>query len=208
MSYQKLECEHGIPAHECEKCSLNRPHTHKEECTCPKPKIFSGHVLGCPRHPSTLKREPHQKLVNRLHNDIIDNANLSAHPIYISPRSWEEELEELLNEYRYGNPAKDSAHLHVLVRSLLSTREKEVREETLAWQEADTAPKTGEHILVNLGKGHFGNCGGKLQDGMAVVHYWPHEGEEGFYLSLGNSNDLVKFEAWMPLPLTPKTEIR
>lgn len=72
------------------------------------------------------------------------------------------------------------------------------------WADAASAPKTGEHILVTqLDRKGFGMCGGKSQDWCAVVHYWPHQGEEGFYLSSGASASIddrgVEFSHWKPL---------
>ena len=73
------------------------------------------------------------------------------------------------------------------------------------WRESESAPKTGEHILVsNVGGGHFGHCGGKRQDWCGVVHYWDVPGEEGFYLSSGYPHEEgvetpIRFTHWMPL---------
>jgi hypothetical protein len=39
-----------------------------------------------------------------------------------------------------------------------------------------------------------------------VVHYWPAEGEEGFYLSIGCVGDWdrpLDLSHWMPLPDAP-----
>lgn len=78
----------------------------------------------------------------------------------------------------------------------------------LLWKDAASAPKTGEHILITqLGEGGFG--GNPRQDWCAVVHYWPVEGEEGFYLSSGLSHAAdvedfddrpMRFTHWRPLP--------
>jgi len=73
------------------------------------------------------------------------------------------------------------------------------------WQLAESAPKTGEHILVsNVGRGDFGTCGGVQQDYTAIVHWWDNPGEEGFYLSNGYPHDAseetpITFTHWAPL---------
>lgn len=70
------------------------------------------------------------------------------------------------------------------------------------WRDAESAPRTGEHILVTrLGGQGFGICGGRWQDFAAVVHYWPHE-DAGFYLSAGASAPVddcpIEFTHWRP----------
>lgn len=83
----------------------------------------------------------------------------------------------------------------------------------MTWCLAESAPKTGEHILVsNHGRGDFGMCGGKTQDFCAVVHYWDNPGEEGFYLSNGypHPEDVetpIHFTHWLPLDVlgTPRS---
>jgi len=101
-------------------------------------------------------------------------------------------------------------------------RESEMSDGTkkMTWSDANSAPQTGEHILVTQrGEGGFGICGGtwrdggerrmeivggKRQDWCAVVHYWSNPGEEGFYLSTGASDPMddrpMRFTHWMPLP--------
>lgn len=69
---------------------------------------------------------------------------------------------------------------------------------TSKWQPIETAPKTGEHILVKGGS--FGICGGKEQPWMDVVHYWDIKGEEGFYPSNGPDEPYQHLTEWMPLP--------
>lgn len=75
-----------------------------------------------------------------------------------------------------------------------------------AWSTAESAPRDGSHILVaqfNGGTG-FGVCGGVRQPWQAVVHYWANPGEEGFYLSSGDSGGPpVSFTHWRPLDLSP-----
>lgn len=71
----------------------------------------------------------------------------------------------------------------------------------MTWNKEDSAPKTGEHILVAIFPEHgFGKCGGKFQSWMDVVHYWDNPGEEGFYMSNGPGDFPVNFTHWMPLP--------
>jgi hypothetical protein len=76
-------------------------------------------------------------------------------------------------------------------------------EEQKSWQPIETAPKTGEHVLV-VG-GTFGICGGKEQAWMDVAHYWNYAGEEGFYPSYGPDQPLKNLTHWMPLPDPPTT---
>ena len=74
------------------------------------------------------------------------------------------------------------------------------------WQPIETAPKTGEHILVaDFSRKGFGFCGGKEQSWQDVVHYWSNPGEEGFYMSNGPEDPPVTWAThWMPLPEPPK----
>lgn len=69
------------------------------------------------------------------------------------------------------------------------------------WMPIETAPKTGEHVLVaNFdSKFGFGECGGKKQSlWQDVAHYWPFAGEEGWYSSYGPDEPL-HVTHWQPL---------
>ncbi len=88
----------------------------------------------------------------------------------------------------------------------------EAVDDMYGWKGAESAPKTGEHILVTvLGNNGFGYCGGKYQDFCAVVHYWDNPGEEGFYLSSGNDDEnTIHFTHWISLsaPSAIQEELR
>lgn len=114
-------------------------------------------------------------------------------------RAFQEACEAAVNRGDEIGHGKERAILRDELRAaLLASRIGERH----TWAGAATAPKTGEHILVTqLDRKGFGMCGGKSQDWCAVVHYWPHQGEEGFYLSSGASADdrAVEFSHWKPL---------
>ena len=75
------------------------------------------------------------------------------------------------------------------------------------WKPIEGAPRDGRHILAadfSPGAG-FGWFNGVNVPFMAVVHYWPQPGEQGFYLSSGASSEiddqpLTRLTHWMPLP--------
>jgi hypothetical protein len=71
---------------------------------------------------------------------------------------------------------------------------------TIAWQPIDSAPKTGEHILVAVFDGGigFGTCGGKKQAWAGVVHYWEHD-EPGWYMSTANGDIRVEPTHWQEI---------
>lgn len=66
----------------------------------------------------------------------------------------------------------------------------------MEWQPIATAPKDGTHFLAyRLPKGERDFRGFPPM----VVHYWSHQGEEGFYLSHGDSGlHPLTLEYWMP----------
>jgi hypothetical protein len=69
------------------------------------------------------------------------------------------------------------------------------------WQPIETAPRDGSHfIAANLTPGHigFGYFEDKTVPFCDVVHYWPNEGEEGFYPSNGPDEPYTFLTHWKP----------
>jgi hypothetical protein len=73
-------------------------------------------------------------------------------------------------------------------------------EKAAPWMPIDSAPKTGEHILVAVFDGGigFGTCGGKKQAWAGVVHYWEHD-EPGWYMSTANGDIRVEPTHWQEI---------
>ena len=71
----------------------------------------------------------------------------------------------------------------------------------MEWQPIETAPRTGEHILVRTGY-TFGVCGGFEQPWSDVVHWWEDKNPEnsGFYPSNGPDEKYTNLTHWMALP--------
>jgi hypothetical protein len=70
----------------------------------------------------------------------------------------------------------------------------------MSWRSIETAPRTGEHILVAWFEGRpfgYGLCGGKRQSAFDVVHWWDGD-EAGWYPSCG-PDQAVEPSHWMPL---------
>lgn len=87
-------------------------------------------------------------------------------------------------------------------------RERRRAAEDEGWQPIETAPKDGRHIIVadmTPGRGGFGYCDTSdpknPQPWTAVVHWWSHPGEEGFYLSSGGADEraITGITHWMPI---------
>jgi hypothetical protein len=70
------------------------------------------------------------------------------------------------------------------------------------WQDIESAPKDGQHILAMKSGTTFGYYGGKYAPPIqTVVHWWSNPGEEGFYTSVTEHEPQHPFEAthWKPL---------
>jgi hypothetical protein len=89
-----------------------------------------------------------------------------------------------------------------LRQSRVAAYSKEAATTHSGWMPIESAPKTGEHIIVaNFdNKIGFGECGGKRQSlWQDVAHYWDaNPGEEGFYSSFGPDEPL-HVTHWQPL---------
>jgi hypothetical protein len=60
------------------------------------------------------------------------------------------------------------------------------------WRPIETAPRTGEHILVAWANTSFGYIGGKQLPEFQTVAHWFNDGDgsdSGFYLSMGIVQD-------------------
>lgn len=70
------------------------------------------------------------------------------------------------------------------------------------WQPIATAPRNGTHILACIAGTSFGYFDGKPAPAVqTVVHWWPREGEQGFYTSVNKLEPQNPFAAthWKPL---------
>lgn len=70
------------------------------------------------------------------------------------------------------------------------------------WRDIETAPKDGTHIMAC--RGPFTSNWTFAQAPAYVCHWWNNPGEEGWYLSSGDSGQISWHPThWQPLPQPP-----
>lgn len=81
-----------------------------------------------------------------------------------------------------------------------------------AWRPIADAPRDGTHIIACIANYSFGYRDGKLLPPMqTVVHWFAHDGDEGFYTSVNELEPQHPFQAthWMPcFPAPPTAEAK
>ena len=133
--------------------------------------------------------------------DVADHATTAAQTEAKPVQPWMEAAAKEIKGECCDNQCSNS-DIH-FVTAIIAAHAPSSPEE---WQPIETAPRDGSHfIAANLTPGHigFGYFEDKTIPFCDVVHYWPNEGEEGFYPSNGPDEPYTFLTHWKPLGANP-----